>query len=234
MATRGNSAAAGRAARSGHHWIVATPALAGILYSISWAVGLAIFSSSADVHSSGADLVSTYAGHRGVATAQYVLTEGVPAIALLVVVWALARAAGGHRPSQALLACGLAAAAISIVQCVLGLYLAGRLIPGRRTGPAVTVFDAINRLDGVKMLLLATVALAAFALLRAGHPPLPRWLAYESLALAVAIAISGVGYLLLLSGPALAAWVSLPLLLVWVTGVGVALARAEGSQAGTR
>ncbi len=106
--------------------------------------------------------------------------------------------------------------------------MAGRLIPDRRTGPAVTVFDAINRLDGVKMLLLAAVALAAFALLRAGHPPLPRWLAYESLALAVAIAISGVGYLLLLSGPALAAWVSLPLLLVWVTGVGVALARAEG------
>jgi hypothetical protein len=93
----------------------------------------------------------------------------------------------------------LLAATISIVQCGLGLYLTGRVIPDRRGGSAVTVFEAINRLDGVKM----------------------------SPALAPAIAISGVGYLFLLNGPALAARVSLPLLLVWVTGVGVVLGRAR-------
>jgi hypothetical protein len=228
MGTGRDSAEPRHAARPRHGWILTTPAVAGIAYSLSWIVGLAIFSSTTDVHSSGADLVSTYAGHGGVAMAQYVLTEGVPAIALAVVVYALARAAGTRPPSRALLACGLAAAAISIVQCLLGLYLAGRLIPDRHTGRAVTVFDAINRLDGVKQLVLAAFAVAAFALLRAGRPPLPRWLTSESLALAVALAVSGIGYLFLLSGPALAAWVSLPLLLVWVTGVGVALARAGG------
>jgi hypothetical protein len=85
--------------------------------------------------------------------------------------------------ARAILATGLLAATISILQCGLGLYLTGRLIPERRGGSAVTVFEAINRLDGVKMFLL--------------------------------------------SGPALAARVSLPLLLVWVTGVGVALGRAR-------
>jgi hypothetical protein len=39
--------------------------------------------------------------------------------------------------------------------------------------------------------------------------------------------LSGVGYLFLLSGPALAAWLSLPLLLVWVTSVGGVLGRAR-------
>jgi hypothetical protein len=42
----------------------------------------------------------------------------------------------------------------------------------------------------------------------------------------VAIVVSGVGYLLLIDSLALAAWASLPLLLVWVTGSGIALGRA--------
>ena len=75
------------------------------------------------------------------------------------------------------------------------------------------------------MLLLAAVAAMTFALIRRGGLPLPGWLAYVSVALALAISISGIGYLLLLSGPALAAWVSLPLLLIWVTATGIALAR---------
>jgi hypothetical protein len=204
------------------------PALAGIAFSCSWLIGLVILSSSTDVHSSGADVLQTYDGHRGVAMAQFVLTEGIPAIALVVVFWGLARSAaeaGEGEQGRRLLAIGLVAVGISFVQCLLGLYLVGRLVPDRRAGSASTLFEAINRLDGVKMLLLAGVAAMTFALVRRGGLPLPGWLAYVSAALALAISISGIGYLLLLSGPALAAWVSLPLLLIWVTATGIALAR---------
>ena len=123
------------------------------------------------------------------------------------------------------MASGLGAVLVSLVQCALGVYLAGRLIPERRAHAAITVNDVINRLDGGKMLILAGLAIAGFSLVQRGRTGLPRWLAAAALALAAALAISSIGYLLLLDGPALAAWVSLPLLLVWVCGTGFALNR---------
>jgi glucan phosphoethanolaminetransferase (alkaline phosphatase superfamily) len=203
------------------------PAPAGIVYSISWVVGLSIFSASTDVTSSRADVMSAYRHHAGVAMAQFVFTEGVPAVTLALVVWACARVARAPRVTRWLLGCGLCAAVVSLVQCVLGLYLAGRLVPDGRAATASSAFDALNRLDGVKMALLAVMAAAAFVLVRRNEVSLPRWLALESAALAVAIAISGVGYLLLWNGPALAAWVSLPLLMLWVTAVGIVTASAR-------
>jgi hypothetical protein len=218
-------------------------AAAGIGYTVSWVIGLAIFSSSTDLRVSDADLASTYAGHRGVVMAQYVLTEGLPAVLLAIVVVALARAAGAagwERLGRIVLATGLAACAVSLVQCALGLYFAGRLIPDRRLGSAADVYEAVTRLDGVKMFLLAALAAVSFVLGRRVGAVLPPWLAWVAAALAVAIVVSGVGYLLLLGGPALAAWVSLPLLLVYVTATGIVVGDAssvtisEGHGPGTR
>jgi hypothetical protein len=58
---------------------------------------------------------------------------------------------------------------------------------------------------------------------------LPRWLGYTAALLTVALIASGAGYLLLNATLALAVFVSGPLLLVWVTGAGVALARTSRS-----
>ncbi|MGZ4558705.1 MAG: hypothetical protein ACXVXF_08555, partial [Mycobacteriaceae bacterium] len=144
-------------------------------------------------------------------------------VVLALVVLALGGVAAG-RLRRTVLVTGLAAAVVSLVQCVLGLYLTGSLVLDRNADSAVTVFETINRLDGARILLLATgLAVAGFVLIR--HVGLPRWLASVALALAAAIAVSGVGYLFLPGGPAVAAWISLPLLVVWVTGVGVTLAR---------
>jgi hypothetical protein len=44
--------------------------------------------------------------------------------------------------------------------------------------------------------------------------------------LAIAITASGLGYALLNNTFAVAAWISLPLLLIWVTGTGITLARS--------
>jgi len=50
---------------------------------------------------------------------------------------------------------------------------------------------------------------------------LPRWLRYTGTALAVAIAASGVAYLLLLQSLALLAGPALVLLLIFITGAGI-------------
>jgi len=105
---------------------------------------------------------------------------------------------------------------------VLGVVLAQTSAPGN----AHLLYDAVNRLDGVKMLALAVLGLAAAA---AGV--LPRWLRYAGIALAIAITASGVAYLLLLRGLASLAVVPAGvLLLVFITGAGIALGTSAGSR----
>lgn len=215
--------------------LLTAPGIAGAIYVLSWIAGLLIFSSSVNVTSSGADVIVTFGGHGPMATAQYALTEGLPALALAVVVWSLAAASGTVAPSvgcsRLMLIAGLLAAAVSLVQFVLGVILVAVTVPDGKTGAAKSIFDAINRLDGVKMLLLAVFAIAGFLLVRDRRLLLPAWLGYVAAVLVVAIIVSGIGYLLLVNGLALAAWVSLPLLLIWVGGAGIALGLSGGTRA---
>jgi hypothetical protein len=232
-------------ASSWRRGLATVPALAGIAYAVAWLAGLSIFSSSAAVRTTGAKVLAADAGHQAAAAMQFVLTEGASAVFLAVVVIAIGRAglrtvdgraawaadgrpvgaAGAARAAWVTMTAGLAAVAISLVQCVLGVYLTTSVVPAGHVTAAGDLTDAISRLDGVKMLVLAVLALAGIALAR-GTSVLPGWLSYTGIALAVAIVVSGVGYLLLVDSLALAAWASLPLLLVWVTGSGIALGRA--------
>ena len=108
---------------------------------------------------------------------------------------------------------------------MLGVYLTVSVVPADHASTAAAVSDALNRLDGVKMFLLAVMAVAGAVLARQTGL-LPRWLRWAGVALAVAITASGIGYALLNNTFALAAWLSLPLLLAWVTGTGIVLGRA--------
>jgi hypothetical protein len=212
--------------RSRRRGLLTAPAAAGIGFAVAWVTGLAVWPSNLDVAASGAKVVSTYTAHQGVAATQYLLVEGLAAIALAVVVIALARAArqrgAGRLASVAQLA-GIGAVTVSLVECALGLVLAGAAVPDGETGRAGTLFHLINRMDGAKMLALAALALAGVALTRSGL--LSRWLGYVAAALAAAMVASGVGYLLLSNTLAQAAALSLGLLLIWVVGTGVALGR---------
>jgi hypothetical protein len=203
-------------------------AAAGVAYSASWVAGLLVSSSSTDVHSSGAQILAGLAGHEGAVTAQYVLTEGLPAVLLAIVAIALAgsaRRAGARSLARIGWATGLGAAGISLAQCAIGLYLTGRVAPAGNASAAATLTSTINHLDGAKMLVLAGFALAGAALARGAGRVLPRWLSGTGWALAVALVGSGAGYLCTIGALAQAAYVSLPLLLIWVTGAGVALRR---------
>jgi CHASE2 domain-containing sensor protein len=97
---------------------------------------------------------------------------------------------------------------------VLGAVLAGTTTPGT----AHLLYDAVNRLDGVKMLALAGLGLAG-----AASGMLPRWLRYTGIALAIAIAASSLAYLLLLQGLAVLAVPAGVLLLIFITGAGITL-----------
>ena len=62
------------------------PAAAGIAFVAAWVTGLAVWPTNLNVAASGGKVVSAYTGHQGVAVAQYLLVEGLPAIALTIVV----------------------------------------------------------------------------------------------------------------------------------------------------
>jgi hypothetical protein len=141
---------------------------------------------------------------------QFALTEGLPAAGLAIISIALARAArrsGAATAAWVTLIAGVAAALIALAQFVLGAVLAVTSAPGT----AHLLYAAVNRLDGVKMLALAILAVAAVA-----AAVLPRWLRYTGIALAIAITASGTAYLLLLQSlanlavPGCCCWSSSP------------------------
>jgi hypothetical protein len=216
-----------RATRIGYRGMRTAPAAAGIAFVAAWVTGLAVWPTNLNVAASGGKVVSAYTGHQGVAVAQYVLVEGLAAIALTIVVIALGRAAGRRgagRLGGVVALAGIGAAIVSLIECGLGLALADAAVPDGDTGRAGVLFHLINRLDGAKMLALATMALAGVALARRAAV-LPRWLGHAAALLAVAMIVSGTGYLLLSTTLSQAAAVSLPLLLIWVAGTGVTLSR---------
>ncbi|MFC1418037.1 hypothetical protein [Streptacidiphilus cavernicola] len=216
--------------RTRRRGLLSLPALVGVGYSLSWVAALSVGPGNLAADATGAQVAAAYLGHGAAGAAQYVLSEGLPAAGLAVIGLALAAAArrdGRIRATRTVAVGALAAAAISAVQCLLGLLLVLSAVPdaahGGGTGRAQLLFELVNRMDGVKMLVLAVLALGAAALARTGLPA--RWLRHPDYALAATITASGVGYLLLQDGLALFAYLSLPLLMLWATGTGLALAR---------
>ena len=189
----------------------------GIAYTLSWIAGLAVAAPSPKLTASGAKIAAALAGHQAAVTAQFALTEGLPAAGLAIVSIALARAArrsGAAAAARAALIAGVVAAFISLLQFALGAVLAGTASPG----PAHLLYYAVNRLDGVKMLALAIFSLAA-----AASGVLPRWLRCTGITLAIVITASGIAYLLLLQGLAILAIPAGVLLLLFITGTGITI-----------
>jgi hypothetical protein len=201
-----------------HRRLLTVTGVAGIAYTLSWIAGLAVAAPSPKLTASGASITAALAGHQAAVVLQFGLTEGLPAVGLAIISIAPARAArrsGAAAHARIAVIAGLAAAVISLVQFVLGAVLAGTANPGS----AHLLYESVNRLDGVKMLALAILGLAG-----ATSGILPRWLRYAGITLAIAITSSAVAYLLLLPGLADLAYVSGPLLLLFITGTGLTLA----------
>ena len=205
-----------------HRRLLTVTGVTGIAYTVSWIAGLAVAAPSPKLTASGASITAALAGHQAAVVAQFALTEGLPAVGLAVISIALARAArrSGAGHARVALVAGLAAALISLAQFVLGAILAAAASPAA----AHLLYESVNRLDGVKMLALAGVA-ACFIATRNPAARQPRWLAVTAVAMAVALVASGVTYVALANPLAWTAFVSGPLLLIWVAGTGIWLTR---------
>jgi hypothetical protein len=210
------------------------PAVAGIAYVVAWLAGLAVWMSNVDVSATGREVLAGYSGHQAAAQVQYALVEGVAALALAAVLLCLGRVALRRAPAplgMALLIAGMGAVAISLLQCVLGQHLAGSVVPSGSPSRAGSLLQLIDRLDGVKMILLALTALVTVVLVRRVRL-LPPGLGWIALMTATALIVSGLGYVLLDSGLAAAASASLPLLLVWICATGIVLGRRSAGTDG--
>jgi hypothetical protein len=204
-----------------HPALLTIPAVTGVAYTLSWIAGLSVEAPSPKLSATGTEIVQEFAGHGGAVAVQLALTEGLPALGLAIVSLALARStrkAGAVTAAWFAGVAGVVAAIISLTQFVLGQFLAGATGPGT----AHLLFEMVSRGDGVKMFALGVLGAAC-----AASGLLPRWLKYVGIALAAAIFSSGIAYLLMVQSLAILAYVSLPLLLIFITGTGIVLGRTR-------
>jgi hypothetical protein len=111
---------------------------------------------------------------------------------------------------------------VSLAELVIGAWLQYGPVTSGHAATAGTLWSAIQRIDGAKMFVLAARAVAV-AVLSLTSAVLPRWLAPLALLLAVALMMSGLGYVLLAAGLSDTVWVSGVLLLIVITATGVTL-----------
>lgn len=205
---------------------VRTPvAVAGIGYTVAWVVSQFVGAPMPSVTASGGQVVAAFAGHDWPSIANLVLSEGIAAVALAAVVLLVARAAsraGARRAGLAVAMFGVVAAATSLAELVMAAWLQYGPVTSGQAETAGTLWSALQRIDGVKMFVLAAMAVAV-AVLALTSAVLPRWLALLALLLAVALGLSGLGYVLLDNALSDAVLVSAALLLAVVTATGVTL-----------
>lgn len=192
--------------------------VAGFAYVGAWVVGLAAFGAGPAADATDAELTRYFADHRVMSAIQSLLVHGVAAVALLVVVAAVHR---DGRSSRAGHAAGLAAVALSLVQCGLGVY---RSVVSTGSTTA-TLVHAIDRIDGVKMFALAAMIAASIRPFRAAGMIGPRMTALGRVGV-VSLVVSGVAYAGHVTGLLESAVLSLVLLVAWVAHTGVAVDRA--------
>jgi hypothetical protein len=225
-------------------WRGYLPGGAGIAYLTAWVAGLAAWPSNLPLNATAAQAAASYTAHPAQATVQYLLVEGLAGVLLGVVLWCALRSltrervrgqAGRLAGSASVL--GAVAVAASLAQCVIGLVLIGAAT-GHDVARCGELSDLVNRLDGVKMLALAGAG-GCLAALGRPAPALPRWLRAVTVPFGIALVASGYAYLALSQALAWTAYVSGPLLLLWVTGLGITLTRrrlgrAAGGVGGSR
>jgi hypothetical protein len=199
------------------------PAAAGVAYLVAWITGLAAWPVNLPLNATAAQTTASYAAHPTQAVVQYLLVEGLAGLMLGIVLGCalLPRLRGGNAlRARGAVVFGAVAVGISLAQCALGLVLTGAAT-GHDVSRCGDLSDLVNRLDGVKMLALVGAA-ALLAAPDGRAPALPRWLRAVAVPLGASLIASGYAYLALSQPLAWTAYISGTLLLLWVTGLGIA------------
>src|SRR5689334_18367478 len=160
-------------------------AVAGSVYVAAWLVGLLVAPAAPSATASDADVHAFYVAHHTATLLQGLLVHGIAGVALAVFVVSLARLLAPVSASAMktlLLAAGVGAAAVSLVQCALEIALNRHVAGEGDPGGTAALFHAVNLADTGKLFLLG-VAIAAATRLAAAAGAWPRWLRILGLAL---------------------------------------------------
>jgi hypothetical protein len=200
-------------------WQARLPGAVGVAYVVTWVVGLAVWPVNLALNATAAQVTASHRAHPAEASVQYLLIEGLAALLFGFVLACVIRANRDRASRQIAGPAVLSAVAVltSLAQCAIGLLVTAAATGGH-VASSGTLFELLNRLDGVKMLALA----AATTWLAATRPVIPRWLRGVTVLLALALIASGYAYLTLSNALAWTAFVSGPLLLLWMAGAGIA------------
>ena len=195
-----------------------------VAYVTAWVLGLAIVP-AAPTGATPAELHAHFVSHRTAVAIQSLLVHGAAGIALMVVAVALRRTIARRSADfrfTGIATAGVAAGLLSLAQVAALLVLVGGLDSGQPDRTAAW-HDAINLLDTAKLTALAGFALAAVRSARPGGL-MPVWLGYAGFLLAPLLLLGALSFILNAAVLTLGLYASLPLLLVWVLGVGLSMA----------
>lgn len=210
-------------------------AWAGVAYAAVWLIGLFLAPAAPDAFGPARAVNAYFTAHRSAAMTQSVFVHGLAGVALVgltAALWSYLAAGGRHALSRRLvLISGVLAAAISFLQVALmiGIYVhVGR--HGSADGTK-TLFDAINKADTVKLIVLAVfVGAASYAASRLDR--LARWVVWLGAVTVVFLAVGGLAFLFTSGALNVALDISLPLLLLWAAATSISMLR-RSSRAGT-
>jgi hypothetical protein len=197
-------------------------AWAGIVYVLAWLIGLFLAPSAPDPFGSAGTINAYFSAHRQAAMIQSVFVHGLAGVALLgltAALWAYLAAGDTAAPCKLMLAAGVLAAAVSFLQVafMIGIYVhVGQ--HGSANGTR-TLFNAINKADTIKLILLA-VFVGAASRAAARNGAMPRWVAWLGAVTVVFLVAGGLAFLVNSGVLSLALDVSLPLLL-WAAAISI-------------
>jgi hypothetical protein len=154
-----------------------TLALAGIVYVLAWLIGLVTAPTAPAAPAAASEVNDYFVAHRSAALLQALLVHGLAGIALAafaVALWGyLTTRAAPPAPARLVLGFGLPAAALSLLQFAIevGIFVH---VGGHGSAEGTrTLFDAVNKADTVKLILLAAFIATATVAARRPRRPAP-------------------------------------------------------------
>jgi hypothetical protein len=194
-------------------------------------LGLVIAPSAPAIDASALAVHRFYLGHTAAAVVQSLLVHGVAGLALLLLAVDLRRvlrSRAGRSLTTAATGAGVIAGVVSLIQVVCMVVLAAGIATAtpERTLRLVQVIDTA---DAAKLLALG-IFVGGASLVGRRTELLAWWLCMVGAVLAPLLPISCATFVLDQPGLYGALYISLPLLLVWVAGAGVAIGRSTGAQ----
>ena len=200
-------------------------AWAGVAYVLAWLIGLFLAPSAPDAFGSAGTINAYFSAHRAAALIQAVFVHGMAGVALLgltAALWSYLAARNTTMPRRVMLVAGVLAAFVSFLQVAFMIAIYVHVGQHGSADGTRTLFNAINKADTGKLILLAVfVGAASFAASRNGT--LPRWVIWTGAVTVIFLVVGGLAFVVKSGALNAALDVSLPLLLLWATAASISM-----------